>query len=81
MFVDHVSAMQKYLAYACDLMCGLPSVTLLGEKRDWEEIFNKSHRLRAFGAGPTLWHDLLQPALKRFVETFDDPDGAGTKDF
>lgn len=44
-----MSAMQKYFSYECVLYCGLPSVTLLGEKEDWEKLGQKLQRLPIFG--------------------------------
>jgi hypothetical protein len=41
-----MSAMQKYFSYGCCIRCGLPSVTLLGTKRDWEEMLQRLERLR-----------------------------------
>ncbi|KAL9590166.1 MAG: hypothetical protein Q9203_001020 [Teloschistes exilis] len=32
---------QKYFDFKCSLLCGLPSVTLLGDKADWETILNR----------------------------------------
>lgn len=36
-----MGAMQKYLSYGACLTCGIPSVTLLGEREDWEKIYNR----------------------------------------
>ena len=30
-----MGAMQSYFTYKCTMRCGLPSVTLLGERTDW----------------------------------------------
>jgi Domain of unknown function (DUF4419) len=76
-----MSAMQKYFSYGCGICCGLPSVTLLGQKHDWEEILSRLERLKTFGDEPTMFYGLLKPVLKKFVETFDDPDGEDIKDF
>ena len=76
-----MSAMQKYFTYTCSLDCGLPSVTLLGEKSDWEDILGRLERLNTFGEEPKLWYGLLKPILKRFVQSFDDPDLEYIRDF
>jgi hypothetical protein len=33
-----MGTMQKYFVYMCEQTCGIPSVTLLGEKSDWEDM-------------------------------------------
>jgi hypothetical protein len=76
-----MSAMQKYFDYTCGIACGLPSVTLLGQKSDWEEILTRAERLKPFGEEPTMFYGLLKPVLTRFVQTFDDPDSEDIRDF
>lgn len=62
-------------------MCGLPSVTLLGERSDWEDILMRLEKLPSFGDEAGQWHDLLKPVITRFVKTFDEPESESTKDF
>ena len=76
-----MSAMQKYFSYGCSLGCGLPSVTLLGRKEDWQKMLGRLERLRAFGEEPTRWYELLKPVLTKFVETFDNSESEKIKDF
>ena len=76
-----MSALQKYFSYGCAICCGLPSVTLLGTKGDWEEMLNRLERLKTFGEETTVWYGLLKPVIKRFVQTFDNPDSEEIKDF
>jgi len=76
-----MSAMQKYFHYTCGVLCGLPSVTLLGQKRDWEEILARAERLKTFGEEPAMLYGLLKPVLTKFVETFDDPNSDDIRDF
>lgn len=57
------------------LMCGIPSVTLEGEKADWEKLLSRLDKLPTFGPEPAAWAKLLQPILRRFVQAFDgEPD-------
>lgn len=57
------------------ISCGIPSVTLEGEKKDWEKILGRIDKLSTFGAEPTAWAKLLKPILTRFVSAFDgNPD-------
>lgn len=76
-----MGTLQKYFSYECRLVCGLPSVTLLGTKRDWEEMLNRLEKLKGYGKEPTIWHSLLKSVSKRFVLTFDDPKSDSVLDF
>lgn len=52
---------------------GIASVTLQGEKRDWETLLEKCHKFLELGTLATSeWRYLLVPVLKRFVDTFDN---------
>ncbi|THU90806.1 hypothetical protein K435DRAFT_249067 [Dendrothele bispora CBS 962.96] len=76
-----MSTMKKYLCYTYKLRCGIPKVTLEGEKADWEDLLARIERLKEFGEEPTLWYNLLRPILTRFVRAFDDPNGQENIDF
>ena len=76
-----MGSLQKYFSYGFTIMCGLPSVTLLGEKADWESILTKIDRIPEFGSDPETWHQLLKPVITRFVRTFDLPETTETNNF
>lgn len=76
-----MATLSKYFTYGCNVSCGLPSVTLLGQKSDWERLAVKAERLATFGDEPKIWFGLLKPILSRFVASFDSPDAEETKDF
>lgn len=76
-----MATFQKYFSYGCTLVCGLPSVTLLGQKSDWEELQARAERLPEFGEEPGMWYGLLKPVLAGFVNSFDEPETEGTIDF
>ena len=76
-----MGSMQKYFDFKCCIMCGLPSVTLLGEKRDWELILGRLEKLRSVGEEPALFERLLKPVLQRFVRSFDEPVGKEVLEF
>ncbi|ETS79523.1 hypothetical protein PFICI_09376 [Pestalotiopsis fici W106-1] len=59
--------------YPVTLDCGLPSVTLFGEKADWENIYRRLDKLDLMGQEPALFAKLLRPILKRMIMTFDAP--------
>ncbi|KDQ19405.1 hypothetical protein BOTBODRAFT_153311 [Botryobasidium botryosum FD-172 SS1] len=51
--------------------CGIPTVTLEGEKSDWETIYERLDKLEELGDEPTAWAGMLRPILRRFVSAFD----------
>ncbi|KAK3903379.1 hypothetical protein C8A05DRAFT_32878 [Staphylotrichum tortipilum] len=73
--------MKAYFTYEGGIICGLPSVTLLGEKADWEKLLAKLERLSEFGEEPDAYRTRLAPILKRFVGSFDAPDSAEIRKF
>ncbi|KAF1818416.1 uncharacterized protein K489DRAFT_413711 [Dissoconium aciculare CBS 342.82] len=60
---------------------GIPSVTLLGEKRDWERIQQRITKLRDFGEEPKEFEMFLGPIIRYIVKSFDDHDSTEVKDF
>ena len=79
--VVFMGSMQKYFAYSMALWCGLPSVTLLGEKHDWEKLCGRLEKLRSFGPETATWYSLLVPVFHRFVGTFNAPHSDRVKQF
>ncbi|KAL2149110.1 hypothetical protein VTH82DRAFT_8458 [Thermothelomyces myriococcoides] len=72
---------QAYFKYVGKQVCGLPSVTLLGEREDWEKLLARLDRLPDFGPDPADYAERLRPVLKRMVATFDAPDAPETRLF
>ena len=65
----------SYFDYKIRLDCGIPSVTLEGEKSDWERLLTRLDKLESFGEEPKAWAAMLRPILVRFVRAFDgEPD-------
>ncbi|KAK2782759.1 hypothetical protein FQN53_009620 [Emmonsiellopsis sp. PD_33] len=71
-----MGTMQKYFGFCLSITCGIPSVTLLGERRDWEDILQRLEFLNTFKEHEQLllWSSMLKPILSQFVRTFDAPD-------
>jgi hypothetical protein len=67
-----MGAMQKYFGYRMSLICGIPSVTLLGDKADWINIRHRLDKLPQFGKEPEKFATLLCPVLDYFIRTFED---------
>jgi hypothetical protein len=89
-----MSTMQKYFRYTFMLGCGLPSVTLEGERNDYEELLKRIEMLKEFAKDIEAknpgseqskqlnrWYEYLRPVLSRFVKAFDDPHGEENLDF
>ncbi|OAG01023.1 uncharacterized protein CC84DRAFT_1168214 [Paraphaeosphaeria sporulosa] len=76
-----MGAMQKYFSYGACLSCGIPSVTLLGKREDWENILQRLDTLPEFGAEPAAFADGLRPVLQGFIATFDGERTPETLDF
>jgi hypothetical protein len=54
-------------------MCGIPSITLLGEKSDYESLVARLDKLATLGREPHTAARLLRPILTHFVNVFDAP--------
>jgi len=77
-----MATLKAYFEYVyCDVFCGIPRVTLEGEKRDWEKILERLEKLKEFGLETIAWYHLLVPVISRFVKAFDDPDVQSNVDF
>ncbi|KAJ6263108.1 hypothetical protein Dda_1667 [Drechslerella dactyloides] len=76
-----MATLQEYFTYTMMLLCGLPGVTLLGEKRDWEALLHKLDKFDTFGEETSRFANLLRPIIRRFVKCFDDPESQELKDF
>ncbi|KND92282.1 Uncharacterized protein TOPH_02953 [Tolypocladium ophioglossoides CBS 100239] len=64
---------QRYFDFSGGIICGLPSVQLLGERRDWARLADKLERLGEFGPEARAYAERLRPILRRFVQTWDAP--------
>ena len=76
-----MGTLKRYFRYFAMYGCGFPSVTLLGERSDWEEIQSRMDKLAHYGPEPAEWATLLKPVLRYMLLTFDEPDSPVVKDF
>ncbi|KAK0709335.1 hypothetical protein B0T26DRAFT_652665 [Lasiosphaeria miniovina] len=83
-----MGAMKHYFKYRFQVLCGIPSVTLLGDVADWEAILARLPKLASFGpAHPHLaeWASLVTPVVQGMVDTFGAPppdsESAATRNF
>ena len=72
---------KAYFKFEGSVVCGLPSVTLLGTQADWEALLAKLDHLSDFGVEPTAYRARLKPILTGFVNTFKEPDAPATITF
>ncbi|KAI0864049.1 hypothetical protein F4860DRAFT_28727 [Xylaria cubensis] len=73
--------LQHYFQYTCMSTCGIPSITILGEKTDYENILSRLDKLEQYGDEPSEFRRLLRPVLARFIRSFDEPDSQEIRDF
>ena len=78
-----MATLQSYFEYHFHLRCGIPYVTLLGEKDDWEQIVRRIEKLKEYGPETTAWYHLLRPVVTRFARAFDEgiADSAENREF
>ncbi|KAI9794443.1 MAG: hypothetical protein M1816_005513 [Peltula sp. TS41687] len=77
-----MATLRTYYSYEICLLCGLPGVTLEGERDDWVRLADNIEPLLGFQDDHLkTWHGLLKPVLTRFVASFDQPDSDAIKDF
>jgi hypothetical protein len=67
-----MATFKSYFDYEFVTECGIPRVTLLGDRSDWEDILARIERLKEYGPETKTWYRLLQPVLRRFVLSFDE---------
>ncbi|KAF8209137.1 hypothetical protein K438DRAFT_1960868 [Mycena galopus ATCC 62051] len=52
--------------------CGIPRVTLEGERSDWVNILGRLEKLKEYGLETTAWYHLLRPCVAHYT-----PGGSG----
>lgn len=69
-----MGAMKSYFEYnfLCST-CGIPSVTLLGERSDWEKLQTRVEKIARLGGEALEFHRLLEPIARHMVLSFDHP--------
>ncbi|KAL8926536.1 MAG: hypothetical protein Q9208_002863 [Pyrenodesmia sp. 3 TL-2023] len=76
-----MGALQPYFSYECRTFCGIPSVTLMGVRSDWEVLLGRLDKLATFGKEPAKFATLLRPLCERFVDSFTIPTSEKGQDF
>ncbi|KAF7368454.1 hypothetical protein MVEN_00168500 [Mycena venus] len=77
-----MATLKKYFEYKIILCgCGIPRVTLEGERSDWVNILGRLEKLQEYGIESIAWYHLLRPVITRFIAAFDDPASTDNVDF
>ncbi|KAJ7336875.1 hypothetical protein DFH08DRAFT_964834 [Mycena albidolilacea] len=77
-----MAMLKQYFEYIFILdSCGIPRVTLEGERSDWVDILGRLEKLKEYRIETTAWYYLLRPVIARFFAAFDDPTSAENVDF
>ncbi|KAJ6582679.1 hypothetical protein DFH09DRAFT_1309619 [Mycena vulgaris] len=77
-----MATLKAYFSYGfAGIRCGIPRVTLLGEKNDWVDILGRLEKLKEYGVETITWYHLLRPVIARFVAVFDAPDSEENREF
>ncbi|KAJ7749806.1 hypothetical protein DFH07DRAFT_828430 [Mycena maculata] len=77
-----MSTLKQYFHYTFNcLRCGIPRVTLEGERADWVDILTRLEKLKEYGIQTVAWYHLLRPVISRFVAAFDAPTSRENVDF
>jgi len=79
--VVFMGTMQRFFEFVMTRGCGFPSVTLLGEKRDWKEVLKRVGELGRYGKETKEWGAVLKPVIRNMVRSFKKPESAETKEF
>ena len=83
-----MASLQAYFTFTMQLLCGIPSVTMLGTVADWKLLREKVDRLLEFevqdnrkGNVMELWVGYLRKACDGFVESAEHPGSEKTLEF
>lgn len=63
--VVFMKTMERSFAYQVSTECGIPSITLEGTVRDWENLAARAEKLRGYDCD--WWLDALKPVLAQFT--------------
>ncbi|KAJ7493372.1 hypothetical protein B0H11DRAFT_960662 [Mycena galericulata] len=77
-----MATLKHYFEYKLMLGgCGIPRVTLEGERSDWVNILSRLEKLKEYGLETIAWYHLLRPVIARFLAAFDEPTSPHNVDF
>lgn len=60
----------RYFTFTSEITCGIPAITLLGQKFDYENILARLNKLDKLGEESWAFVELLKPIIREFMTTF-----------
>lgn len=69
--ITMMASMKAYFEYTAYMRCGIPTVTLDGDKQDWTEIRQRLSKLDEFGDTTKVWASMMKPVITKFIAAFD----------
>lgn len=69
--IARMNSMQKYFDFTVWTLCGIPTITLLGERADWVKLVGKVNDLVGLVDEWSVWKRNLNEILNKFVEVYD----------
>lgn len=76
-----MGTLKHYFEYTLMIGCGFPSVTLLGDKSDWEDIRRRIDLLPYYHQETAERSHLLVPTVDHMIAGFDYPESKKVKEF
>jgi hypothetical protein len=73
--------MQHYFTFSASALCGIPSVTMLGELKDWQRLLQKLENFKEFGEQPAQYANILKPIISGFIQAFKEPSSSQAREF
>jgi hypothetical protein len=71
-----MATLKNYFDFKCTIQCGIPNVTLMGTKSDWQAVLDRVRKLHLYDIPESTilktWQNKLEPICQQFVNCFND---------
>lgn len=67
--ITMLECFRKAFVYIADSGCGIPNISLSGEKKDWETILHQLDKLSDLGLSE--WGENIKPIIQEFINVYD----------
>ncbi|MDG1333698.1 MAG: DUF4419 domain-containing protein [Crocinitomicaceae bacterium] len=68
--VTMLEGFSQAFKYLGDSGCGIPHITLQGNREDWQAIYERLDKIEELGL--TVWAEELRMVIQKFIDVFDD---------
>jgi hypothetical protein len=68
--ITMLESYKKAFVYVGESGCGIPSITITGETKDWQSIYNRLDMLSELGL--SKWAENLKPIIKQFINASEN---------